>query len=111
METIQIQLPPTLVQKVRQEVSLDETLSQVTVEAIQMWLEKRWANKVKKDKGLQTLRQAGMVMDSERQRAWAETLMATLSLEGVPPRAQVEASLAGLEIPLSEEIIAMREER
>jgi len=41
METIQIQLPPALLQQLRQEVSSNEKLSQLIAEAIQMWLEKR----------------------------------------------------------------------
>jgi len=111
MEAVHIQLTPTLVQRIHQEVSSDESLSQIVAEAIQVWLEKRRREKVKKWKILQTLRQAGVVMASERQCALAEAMMAPLSLKKAPSRAQVSASLAGLEIPLSEEIIAMRGER
>lgn len=111
METVQVQLPLTLVQRIRQEISSDEALSQVVAEAIQMWLERRQEEKVEKGKILQTLRQASMVMTSERQRALAEAIMATLPLETAPVRAQVEASLARLKVPLSAEIIAMRGER
>jgi len=105
METVQIQLPPSLVQQMQQEVASDEALSQVVAEAIQMWLEKR---KVKKGKVLQTLRQAGVVMNLENQRALAETMMSTLPPKKGVTRAQVEASLARLKVPLSEDIIAMR---
>lgn len=108
METVQIQLPPPLVQRIRQEISSDEALSQVVAEAIQMWLERRREEKVEKGKVLQTLRQAGVVIASERQRALAEAMMATLPIEEAPTRAQVEASLAKLRVPLSAEIIAMR---
>lgn len=111
METVQIQLPPALVQRIRQEISSDEALSQVVAEAIQMWLERRPEEKVKREKVLQTLRQAGVVMVSERQRALAEAMMATLPLEEPPTRAQVKASLAKLKVPLSAEILAMRGER
>lgn len=110
MEAIHVQLPPTLVQRIHQ-VSLDEPLSQVVTEAIQMWLEKRWREKVKKGKILQTLRPTGIVMASEKQRALAEAMMATLPLEKAPTRAQVTDSLASLKVPLSEEILAMRGER
>ncbi len=108
METVQIQLPPSLVQQMRQEVASDEALSQVVAEAIQMWLERRGKRKVKKGKVLQTLRQAGVVMNLENQRALAETMMSTLPLKKGVTRAQVEASLARLKVPLSEDIIAMR---
>jgi Arc/MetJ-type ribon-helix-helix transcriptional regulator len=111
METVQIQLPPPLVQRIRQEISSDEALSQVVAEAIQMWLERRREEKVEKEKVLQTLRQAGVVIASERQRALAEAMMATLPIEKAPTRAQVEASLAKLRVPLSAEIIAMRGKR
>lgn len=111
METIEIQLPPTLMQRIRQEVSSDEALSQVVSEAIQRWLERGREEKTEKEKGLQTLRQAGVVMDSARQRAWTEATMATLPMEKPPTRAQVEASLARLSVPLSAEIIAMRGKR
>ncbi len=112
METVQIQLPPALLQQVHQEVSSAEALSLVVAEALQMWLEKRSKMATEEEKALQTLRQAGLVMTSERQRAFAEGIMATLPRKGgTSTRAQVEASLAKLQIPLSEEIIAMRGER
>lgn len=111
METIQIQLPPSLVQRMQQEVSSDEALSQAVAEAIQMWLERRQEEKVKKEKVLQVLRQAGVVMAKERQRALTETMMSTLPLKEAPTRAQVEASLAKVKVPLSEEILAMRGKR
>jgi len=111
METVQIQLPPPLAQRIRQEISSDETLSQVVAEAIQMWLERRQEEKVDKEKVLQTLRQTGVVITSERQRALAEAMMATLPVKKAPTRTQVEASLAKLRVPLSAEIIAMRGKR
>ncbi|MBC8448860.1 MAG: hypothetical protein H8D78_14015 [Chloroflexi bacterium] len=111
METIQIQLPPTLVRQMRQELSADEVPSWVIAEAIQLWLGRQQKVKAEKTKTLRILRQAGVVMTSERQRASAEAMMDTLSLKEVPPRAQVEAVLARLRVPLSTEIIAMRGER
>lgn len=109
METVQIQLPHSLVQQMQQEVASDEALSQVVAEAIRMWLERRREReKGRKGKILQTLRQAGVVMDSGNQRALAEAIMSTLPLKKGVTRAQVEASLARLKVPLSEEIIAMR---
>jgi hypothetical protein len=111
LETIQVQLPLALVQQIQQEMPSDEALSQVIAEAIKMWLERRSEGKGEKGDALRTLRQAGLVMDSERQRALAEAMMASLPLKEAPTRAQVEASLAKLKVPLSEEIIAMRGER
>ena len=64
------------------------------------------------EKALQMLRQAELVMTSERQRTFAEALMATLHpKEQVYTRAKVKASLAKLETPLSEEILNLRGER
>jgi len=111
METVQIQLPLALVQRIRLEISSDEALSQVVAEALQMWLERQRRGKIKKEKVLQTLRQAGVVMASERQRALVEAMMPALPPDEVPTRAQVEAALATLKVPLSAEIIAMRGER
>jgi len=110
METNQIQLSPTLVQQIRQEIPSDEPLSQVVAEAVQMWLKKRREERSERDGILRTLRQAGVVMASERQRALAGTIMATLPVEQEPARVQVEAALAKLHVPLSAEIIAMRGE-
>ena len=67
--------------------------------------------KVEKEKLLQTLRQIGVAMASEKQRALAEAMMDTSPLEEAPTRTQVKASLARLKVPLSAEIIAMRGER
>ena len=100
-----------LVQQIQQEIPSTEALSQVIAEAIQMWLERRREGKRERRDALQTLRQAGVVMDPERQRALAEAMMAPLPLEEAPTRAQVEDSLAKLRVPLSKEIIAMRGER
>ena len=111
METVQIQLPLALVQQIQQEIPSDKALSQVIAEAIQMWLERRREGEGERGDALRTLRQAGVVMNSERQRALAKAMMASLPLEEAPTRAQVEASLAKLKVPLSEEIIAMRGER
>lgn len=111
METVQIQLPLALVQQIQQEIPSTEALSQVIVEAVQMWLERRREGKSEREDALQILRQVGVVMGSERQLALAEAMMAPLSLEEAPTRAQVEDSLAKLKVPLSKEIIAMRGER
>lgn len=111
METVQIQLPLALVQQIQQEIPSDETLNQIIAEAIQMWLERRREGKDERENALRALRRAGVVMDSERQRALAEAMMAPLPLKKAPTPVQVEASLSRLKVPLSEEIIAMRGER
>jgi len=64
-----------------------------------------------REKILKTLRDAGLIMSSERQRAFAQAMIAALPPGPTPTRAQVEAALAKLKVPLSEEIIAMRGER
>jgi hypothetical protein len=80
METIQIQLPLALVQQIQREIPSNEALSQVIAEAVQMWLERRREGKSEREDALQILRQAGVVMGSERQRALAEAMMAPLPL-------------------------------
>ena len=111
MEAVQVPLPAEIVERLRQEIATDEALSQVVVEAVQMWLEQRHARKAKKEQGLQMLRQAGLAMDGARQRALADAIRPPLREEEVPSREQVEASLARLKVPLSEDIVAMRGER
>ena len=111
MDTLQVQLPPELVQRLRKELPSDAELSQVVVEAVQMWLEKRRTEKTQKAQGLHILRQAGLAMDGARQRALVDAIMPTLRAEEAPSREQVEAALARLKVPLSEEIMAMRGER
>jgi len=111
MEAILVRLPPILTQQIRQELSVDEVPSQVIAEAVQMWLERRREARLERERILQTLGQAGVIMPPERQRALAKAMMASLSLEEVPPRGEVEATLTRLKVPLSAEIIAMRRER
>jgi hypothetical protein len=111
VEAVQVHLPPELLQRVRQEVPSEEALDQVLAEAVQLWLEKRRAEKQQQAQGVQLLRQAGLAMEAHRQRALAEALLSPLRPEKPPSRDQVEAALARLKVPLSEEIIAMRGER
>jgi hypothetical protein len=111
METVQIQLPLPLVQKLQRETSSIEAIGQVIAEAIQMWLEKRLEEKANGERVSQILRQAGLIMAPERQRALAESIMSKLTLQETPTLAQVEAALSKLKVPLSDEIIAMRGER
>ena len=116
METVQIQLSHTLVEQIQLEMSPAEALStealnQVVADAIGLWLEKQQEKKAAKSKALQLLRQAGMVMDAEWQRASAASMLTPLSGKGeMPSHAQVEAALAKVKTPLSEEIIAMRKD-
>lgn len=111
METVQVQLPLLLAQQIRQIAFSNEALNGVFAEAIQQWLANRREKQVDRGKIIKTLRDAGAVMSSERQRTFAQAMIAALSSRPTPTRAQVEAGLAGLKVPLSEEIIAMRGER
>jgi predicted transcriptional regulator len=108
MEVLQVELPPELVQRLRQAMATDEILSQVIAEAVQMWLQRRHAEQRQTEQGLQVLRHAGLVMDGARQRALAAAMRPTRCAEDAPTRAQVEAALSRLHVPLSEEILAMR---
>ena len=74
-------------------------------------MERLHEERIEKEKVLQALRQAGVVMASETQRAFAEAIISTLPLEKSPTRSQVEASLSKLRIPLSTEILNMRGDR
>ena len=110
MESVQLQLPSDLLQQVRQEIPSEATLSQVVAEAIHMWLEKRLSERSRQAHVLQTLRHSGLVMTLEKQRALADAIMSPLHLGGMPGREDLEAVLARLKVPLSEEIIIMRGE-
>jgi len=111
METLHVQLPPTLAQRIRQALPTDEALNQFFAEAIKLRLEKLPEEKTDKEKTAPLLRKAGLVMPAEKQRIMAETMRAKLSASPKPSLAEVEAALANFKIPLSEEILAMRGER
>jgi len=111
METFQIQLPLPLAQQIRQLAYPDDELNKVVAQAIQQWLVDRKKDHTERKRALKALRDAGLVMSSERQRALAKAMIAKLPPRDTPTRAQVEASLSKLKVPLSEEIIAMRGER
>jgi len=111
METLQIQLPFSLAQRIRQKARSAEALNRVVAEAIQQWLDNGHKEKVDREKVLKMLRDAGLIMSSERQRAFAQAMITALPPRVTPTRAQVEAALAELKVPLSEEIITMRGER
>jgi hypothetical protein len=111
METFQIQLPLSLAQQIRKKAHSAEALNRVVAEAIQQWLDNGHKEKVDREKVLKMLRDAGLIMSSERQRAFAQSIITDLSSQVSPSRAQVEASLADFKVPLSEEIVTMRGER
>lgn len=111
METVQVQLPLPLAQRIRQIAQSQEALSRVVAEAIQQWLGNGREEQVEREKILKTLRHAGLIMSSERQRTFAQAMIDALPPRVAPNRAEVEAALAELKVPLSEEIIAMRGER
>ncbi len=111
METVQVQLPLPLAQKIRQIAYSSEALNRVVAEAIQQWLANRQESHAEREKVLKALRDAGLIMASERQRTLARAMITALPDRVIPARDQVEAALAKLRVPLSEEIIAMRGER
>ena len=110
MELVQVELPSDLLQQVRQEIPSEAALSQVVTEAIHMWLEKRLSERSKQERALQKLRDSGLVMTLEKQRTLADAMMSPLRLGGKLGREELEAVLARLKVPLSEEIIIMRGE-
>ena len=108
MESVQLELPSDLLQQVRQEIPSEAALSQVVTEAIHLWLEKRLSERSKQVRALQKLRDSGLVMTLEKQRTLADAMMSPLHLGGKPGREDLEAILARLKVPLSEEIIVLR---
>ncbi len=110
METMRVQLPPVLMQRLRQEIPSDEVLNSVVVEALQMWLNRPRRTTSEREKARQALNEAGVIMPPERQNALAQAILSKLHVETPPTRAQVQATLANLMVPLSDEIIAMRSE-
>ncbi|WP_089935407.1 hypothetical protein [Candidatus Entotheonella palauensis] len=111
MEALQVQLPSDLMRRLRQEMLSDETLSEAVEEAVLLWLDKRQAEKTQQERGLLALRQAGIVMDADRQRNLADAIMPHAGSDEPPDRDQTETALARLKVPLSEDILAMRGER
>jgi hypothetical protein len=110
MESVQLELPSDLLQQVRQAIPSDAALSQVVAEAMHMWLEKRLSEKGGRERVLHTLRESGLVMTLEEQRALADAMLSPLHLAETPNREDFESILARLKVPLSEEIIGMRGE-
>ena len=110
MESVQVELPSDLLQRVRQEIPSDAALSQIVAEAIHLWLEKRLSEKSRRARVLDTLRESGLVMTLEKQQALADAMMSPLHLAEMPNREDLESVLARLKVPLSEEIIDMRGE-
>ena len=78
-----------------------------------MWLnaQQQKTRGTEAEKTLQFLRHTGLVMSQERQSAFAQSVKATFETNEKPERAAVEAALANFDSPLSEEILAMREEK
>lgn len=111
METFQVELPLSLAQRIRHVARSHDALNRVMVEALQNWLAHEDEGKADRETVLKALRAAGLVMSSERQRAFAESMITMLPPRVPPSRTEVEAALAKLKVPLSEEIIAMRGER
>jgi hypothetical protein len=108
MQSVQVELPSDLLRQVRQEIPSDAALNQVVAEAIQMWLEKRLAEKSKNKRVLDSLRKSRLVMTLAKQQALADAMMRPLHLGEMPNREELESVLGRLKISLSEEIIVMR---
>jgi len=75
-----------------------------------MWLTTRHKEQAHGEQMSQMLREAGLAMTTEKQRALAETMLSKIDFKGTPTFSQVESSLSKLKVSLSEEIIAMRGE-
>ena len=112
MEMVQVQLPAELVRQIQETVPSSKTLEQIFAEAIQMWLDRQQQQKARTEaeKALRFLRQAGLVMGEEKQHAFAQSLRTTLEVDERPDREEVEAAMANLNPPLSQEIITLRGE-
>lgn len=111
MASIQIDLPTGLVERISEKLASRESLNKVVTEAIEMWLEKQEEQAAPREKALQVLRDAGLVMSPEAQRSMAAALMVGLPPPEQVDRSEVEAALANLKVPLSDEILLMRGER
>ncbi len=111
-ETIHIQLPPALLQQVRQKAESGETTTgQIFTEALQIWLERDKKRRNKENNALNMLRKSGIVMSHDQQHRMAENIRKNLKISERSDSEQVRAVLSKLRTPLSEEIIAMRGER
>lgn len=107
MSTITVQLPEALAESLRQ-----ETLppNEAIIKALEEWLETR--QQEQRERARQVLLEKGLIMSLDEQRAFVNAVRTQLSLDREPPSLEeVEKTLADLEPPLSEEIIAGRGER
>jgi hypothetical protein len=113
METIEVQLPATLVRQVQKVIASDKPIEQALAEAVQLWLDRQHqlSGPTEAEQALLFLRQAGLVMSAERQHALVEAIKATLDVTESSNREEIEMALAGLNPSLSQEIITMRGER
>jgi hypothetical protein len=107
MSTITIRLPEALAESLsREALPPDEAI----IKALEEWLETRQQEQRKRAR--QVLLEKGLIMSPDEQRAFIHAVRTQLSLDREPPSLEeVEKSLAGLDPPLSEEIIAGRGER
>jgi hypothetical protein len=86
MESVQVELPSDLLQRVRQEIPSDVALSQIVAEAIHLWLEKRLSEKSRRARVLDTIRESGLVMKLAKQQALTDAMMSPLHLAERPNR-------------------------
>jgi hypothetical protein len=107
MSTITIRLPEALAESLsREALPPDEAI----IKALEEWLKTRQQEQRKRAR--QVLLEKGLIMSPDEQRALINAVRTQLSLDREPPSLEeVEKSLAGLDPPLSEEIIAGRGER
>ena len=110
MRTITVELPQSLVEQLQGRAVSEETLKQVMIEAALAWATRKPRDLPAKERALQVLRETGLIMTPERQRVFAEAVRATLPSAGAT-RHEVKQALSKLKTPLSEEIIAERDER
>ena len=108
-ETIHIQLPPALLQQVRQKAESGETTTgQIFTEALQIWLERDKKRRNKENNALNMLRKSGIVMTRDQHHQMADKIISSLNISEIPDLKQARTALSKLRTPLSEEIIAMR---
>jgi len=105
MSTITVDFPEGLLKRLTSEGLTDETLNQIISDAMREQIQ-RGSGRVGI---LERLQDAGVILSPLRQQRLAESVIGKLSKRrGSISRAEVEAALAKVKAPLSEEIIAMR---
>ena len=106
MNTIAVKLPERLTKQLQQELVSDEAVSEAIAEAIEEWLEsRRQKARSERERAIEAIKRAGLHLKTSWEE-WNELFASTPALTAE----EVRRMMTGVS-PLSEDIIAERDER